>query len=104
MDAPKDEEEGRGEDEDEDEGETKDKDKDQVLAATCDQSRASMRLSPRLATARPQRATHLRLQLVAARSERASHLALYLIVSRSHWQCACLRDGVEDLLVCSGNM
>ena len=39
-----------------------------------------MRLTPRLATARPQRATHLRLQLVASRSQHAIHLALHLIV------------------------
>ena len=40
--------------------------------------------------------------VVAARSERVIHLwpTLYLFVSQSQ----CLGDGVEDLLVCSGNM
>ena len=89
MDVPKDKEEDK--DEDKDKGKGVDEDEDQVAAATCARSQTSMRFSPRLATARPRRTTHIRrLQLVVTRSERAIHLwlTLYLIVSRSQ----CLGD------------
>ena len=71
ADAPKDEGEDKGEDKDK--GKEVDEDEDQVSAATCARSQTSMRISPRLATARPQRITHIRrLQLVATLSEHAS--------------------------------
>jgi len=76
-------------DEDEDKGKDEEWDEDEV-PEICTQSRPSTHLRSWLAARSPQarHATHLWLQLAT----------LYLIVSQY------LREGVEDLLVCSGNM